>query len=200
MLVKVALFDFDNTISHGDTIVSLLKYYCFKHPLSVVNFIKVGILYIGYLLHISSFESAKSALLFPLAHMHDEELEWFYHNKVEPEYYLNVVEELRKKKEAGYIVIVCTASSEVYMKYNSLPIDHLIGTKTNGNKIIGKNCKNAHKVDYINDYLKEKDYVIDYDHSYAYSDSKSDLPMLSMVKNRIRVEKKTGNMTTWEGI
>lgn len=197
MKVKVALFDFDNTISHGDTIVNLLKYYCLKHPLSILNFFKVGALYIGYKLHLNSFEAAKSAMLFPLAHMDDRELEWFYHNKVEPEYYLNVVDELKKRQDEGCIVIVCTASSEIYMKYNSLPIDHLIGTRTDGQKVIGKNCKGAHKVDYINEYLQEHGYEIDYDHSYAYSDSKSDMPMLSMVKNRIRVELKTGNLTAW---
>lgn len=197
MIVKVALFDFDNTVCSGDSINRLLVYYCSKHPLSIFNFILLIFKSIGYLLKIVSYEQLKSTILFPLEHMSDQELKTFYINKVKPHYYNNVVEEMKKKKEDNYHIILCTASSEVYMKYNDLPIDKLIGTKTNGHTIIGKNCKGKHKVTLINEYLKENNLEIDYDNSYAYSDSKSDFPMLEMVKNRIRIELKTGNIISW---
>lgn len=197
MKVKVALFDFDNTICQGDSINRLLLYYIKKHPLSVFNFVKVPFVYLAYLLHLITFEKVKSTILFPLKHLNDKQLETFYKEKVEPHYYQNVVKELEEKKAEGYVVIICTASSEVYMKYNQLPIDILIGTKTKGSQIIGKNCKNQHKVVLINEYLQNNHYTIDYDHSYAYSDSISDKPMLEMVKNQIRIELKTGKMMTW---
>ena len=61
--------------------------------------------------------------------------------------------------------------------------------------MIGKNCKNAEKVVRLNIVLKQLGLEIDYDNSYAYSDSLHDIPMLKMVKNRIRINKKNGEMT-----
>ncbi len=196
MIKKVALYDFDNTVAKGDSIVKLLIDNITKHPLHIFNFFKVGILYILYLCHLSSFEKAKSALLFPLNDMDEQQLETFYNNKIVPTYYPNVVETMQHYHDEGYIVILCTASSEAWMKYNQLPIDKLIGTKTkpHSSEIIGLNCKNQHKIDLIMDYLHSIDVEIDYDNSYAYSDSDSDIPMLSLVKNRKRVLLKTGQI------
>lgn len=199
MKQKLALFDFDNTVCQGDSIKRLLKYYLQKHPLSVFHFLKVGILYLGYLLKFNTFEQAKSALLFPLDNMSDQEKESFYKQNIEPYYYKNIVEEMRKRQEEGCIVILCTASSEAYMKYHRLPVDVLIGTITKDDKsqIIGKNCKNEEKVNRIQRYLNENGYTIDYDHSWGYSDSSSDMPMLRLVKNKMRVELKTGTLKRW---
>ena len=81
MLKKVALYDFDNTIASGDTIVRLLKYDLKKQPVHFFYFFKVAFYYFLYLLHISSFEKAKSALLFPLDHMDNSQLKTFYENQ-----------------------------------------------------------------------------------------------------------------------
>jgi Haloacid Dehalogenase superfamily, subfamily IB, phosphoserine phosphatase-like len=197
MKVKVALFDFDNTIYQGDSINQLLKYYILHHPFSIFYLVRSLVLYIGYKLKINSFIALKSSLLFPIDKMSDKELECFYQENIIPRYYLHVVDELKRKKEEGYKVIICTASCEAYMKYHQLPIDCLIATQTRGSQIIGKNCKNEHKVTLINQYLKDKNYEIDFDHSYAYSDSYSDMPMLNMVKNKVRIELKTGKIMEW---
>ncbi|MCD7840747.1 MAG: haloacid dehalogenase-like hydrolase [Erysipelotrichaceae bacterium] len=196
MIKKVALYDFDNTVAKGDSIIKLLIDNITKHPLHIFKFFKVGILYILYLCHLSTFEKAKSALLFPLNDMDEQQLETFYNNKVVPSYYPNVIETMQQHRDDGYIVILCTASGEAWMKYNQLPIDKLIGTKTkpHSSEIIGFNCKNQHKIDFIMDYLHSIDVEIDYDNSYAYTDSDSDIPMLSLVKNRKRVLLKTGQI------
>ncbi|MCD8028499.1 MAG: haloacid dehalogenase-like hydrolase [Erysipelotrichaceae bacterium] len=196
MIKKVALYDFDNTVAKGDSIVKLLIDNITKHPLHIFKFFKVGIIYILYLCHLSTFEKAKSALLFPLNDMDEQQLELFYNDKIVPTYYPNVVETMQQYHDNGYIVILCTASSEAWMKYNQLPIDKLIGTKTkpHSSEIIGKNCKNQHKIDLIKEYLDSINVQIDYDNSYAYSDSDSDIPMLSLVKNRKRVLLKTGQI------
>lgn len=196
MIKKVALYDFDNTVAKGDSIVKLLIDNITKHPLHIFKFFKVGIIYILYLCHLSTFEKAKSALLFPLNDMDEQQLELFYNDKIVPTYYPNVVETMQQYHDNGYIVILCTASSEAWMKYNQLPIDKLIGTKTkpHSSEIIGKNCKNQHKIDLIKEYLDSINVQIDYDNSYAYSDSDFDIPMLSLVKNRKRVLLKTGQI------
>ncbi len=196
----VALFDFDDTIAKGDTVVKFLKYDLKKKPYNIVRYIPIGFNYLLHKCHLKSFEKTKSSLLYPLDYMSDEELKSFYHDYVIPSYYPHMVEELKKRKEEGCVVIVCTASVEAYMKYIDLPIDCLIGTKTKRKDnhetrmIEGENCKNSAKVKRIQDYLKSKDIEIDYDHSYGYSDSDHDIPMLSLVKNKIRVNKSTGQM------
>lgn len=200
MLKPVALFDFDNTIAQGDTIVRLLEYDLKKHPWHIYRFMISGFYYILYLLHLSSFEKAKSQLLFPLDYMNDQQLQTFYHDQVEPYYYPEVLQQLKKHKANGYIVIVCTASSEAYMQYHTLPIDAMIGTRTErinhrpSSHIFGKNCKGKNKVPRILDYLHEHDIEIDYDNSYAYSDSRSDIPMLELVKHKKRVLLKSGKI------
>lgn len=201
---KVALFDFDNTLATGDSIVRLLKYDIKKHPLHLFYFIKVAIYYTLYLLHLSSFEKAKSTLLFPLLSMNDEDLKYFYETCIMPTYYLNVVEKMQQRKDEGYLVILCTASIEAYMQYHDLPVDKLIGTKTKRvndrwiPEIIDKNCKKHQKVIYIEEYLNSCNMEIDYDNSYGYSDSNDDIPMLELVKNKKRVLLKTGKIVDFK--
>lgn len=197
MKQKFAFFDFDDTLIQGDSIRYLLDYYIKKHPLSFFCLIKVGILYIGYKMKICSFTKAKSAILFPVKNMTNEELEYFFDHHVADKYYQNVVTELKEKKEQGYMVCIVSASVEAYLQYCKLPVDYIIGTKVERNtgKVLGKNCKNEAKVERIQAILKEKDWQIDYENSYAYSDSTHDIPMLSLVKNRVKINKKNGEMS-----
>ncbi|WP_028043156.1 HAD family hydrolase [Candidatus Stoquefichus massiliensis] len=196
MLQKVALFDFDNTVAQGDSIARLLEYDIMKHPGHIIYFFKVAYYYVLYLLHLSSFEKAKSAILFPLNYMSEEDMQCFYKACIQPTYYPNIVEEMKKKKEDGYLVILCTASVEAYMQYNDLPIDCLLATQTqpHSNIVIGKNCKDGEKIHRIQNYLKSLNIEIDYENSYGYSDSDSDIPMLSLIKHKKRVMLKTGKL------
>ncbi|MST90103.1 HAD-IB family hydrolase [Sharpea azabuensis] len=199
--VKCAFFDFDNTIAKGDTIFKLLVYTIKKHPLTIVRFLLTILYGIGYILHLVSKEKLKETILFPLDLFNSEELKTFYQEKVVPSYYPHMVQELQKRKDEGYLVFLVTASSEAYMRFNELPIDILMGTQTEiidgeyTSHIVGKNCKDAHKVERINAYLEKNNLSIDYEHSYGYSDSTSDIPMLKLVKNRVRISKKDGSMS-----
>ena len=101
MLTKFAFFDFDDTLIHGDSGGKLLKYYLKKHPLSVFKLFKVVYHYALYLLKIEPLNKAKSAWLYPLDKMSDQEIEKFYQEELEPCYYLNVIEELKKTPPDG---------------------------------------------------------------------------------------------------
>lgn len=46
----------------------------------------------------------------------------------------------------------------------------------------------------LNEYLEKESFEIDYENSYAFSDSKSDLDMLSLVKNAYYVNKSDGEI------
>ena len=160
MLTKFAFFDFDDTLIHGDSGGKLLKYYLKRHPLSVFRLLKVVYHYALYLLKIEPLNKAKSAWLYPLDYMNDQEIEKFYQEELEPCYYLNVIEELKKKKAEGYIIYICSASAEAYLRFCKLPVDEILGTKTliKENKytsqMLGNNCKNEEKVKRIQEVMK----------------------------------------------
>lgn len=204
MKTKFAFFDFDDTLIHGDSGRKLLKYYIKKHPLSAFRLLKVVYHYILYVLKLEPLNHAKSAWLYPLDFMSEKETADFYKTCLETSYYPQVVAELKKKKEEGYTIYICSASVEAYLRFCRLPVDEIMGTKTeiiNGrytSKMIGKNCKNEEKVKRINEVIKNHNLEIDYDLSYAYSDSLHDIPMLSMVKNRIKIDTKDGHMSVFE--
>ena len=107
-------------------------------------------------------------------------------------------------KAEGYIIYICSASAEAYLRFCKLPVDEILGTKTliKENKytsqMLGNNCKNEEKVKRIQEVIKNHNLEIDYDLSYAYSDSLHDIPMLKMVKNRIKIDTKDGHMSTFE--
>lgn len=201
MKQKFAFFDYDDTLIHGDSGKALLKYYLKRNPLAVFKLLKVVVLFPPSLIGLVKFQSAKSAWLFPMDYLSDKELEEFYQTCLIPKYYDNVIEELKNKKNNGYLVYICSASIEGYLRFCDLPVDGILGTKTKivdgkyTSKVIGKNCKNEEKVVRLNAVIKELGLEIDYDNSYAYSDSTHDIPMLKMVKNRVRINKKNGEMT-----
>lgn len=198
---KFAFFDFDDTLIHGDSGSALLKYYLKKHPLAAFRLLKIAVLFLLYLMKIVKFQTAKSSWLFPMDKLSDEELNDFYQTCLVPKYYDNVVAELKNKKAQGYKVYICSASIEGYLRFCTLPVDGILGTKTkikNGrytSQMIGKNCKDSEKVIRLNAIIKQLGVEIDYENSYAYSDSTHDIPMLKMVKNRVRINKKNGEMT-----
>ena len=111
---------------------------------------------------------------------------------------------LKKKKAEGYTIYICSASVEAYLRFCKLPVDEILGTKTDikdgkyTSQMIGKNCKNEEKVKRIQEVIKNHNLEIDYDLSYAYSDSLHDIPMLKMVKNRIKIDTKDGHMSSFE--
>ena len=110
----------------------------------------------------------------------------------------NIFKDLKSK---GYYILLISASPECYLKYfeDEDFIDGVIGTKfefINGrfiNKISGLNCKGEEKVERINTFLQEHDLIIDKENSVAYSDSLSDAPMFSLVKNAYLINSKNSN-------
>lgn len=201
MKQKFAFFDFDDTLIHGDSGKALLKYYLKKRPLAAYKLLKVVVLFPLYLMGIVSFRTVKSSWLFPMDKLSDDEIKEFYQCCLVSKYYLNVIEELKNKKNQGYIIYICSASIEGYLRFCDLPVDGILGTKTeivNGrytSKMIGKNCKNEEKVRRLNEVIRGLGLEIDYENSYAYSDSLHDIPMLKMVRNRVKINKKNGEMT-----
>lgn len=192
-----AIFDIDYTIINNDSMFSMLFFAIKKKPIIVLYIPIILVKIILALLKIINIKIAKEAIYLPLRYLTERELEEFYDNVLLKKINLEVMERLKFHKEQGCHILLISASPEIYLKYfnkNSY-IDMVIGTRlktVNGkytNKICGENCKGAEKVNRIQHYLKENDLEIDFENSFGYSDSLSDKPMLSLVKNRYKVNK-----------
>ena len=196
---KYCFFDFDNTLVPKDSMGRLIPFCIKKYPSTIIRLLPIAFYGILYGLKIINFIPLKEKILFPLAILSKDELREFYETCLIQNYFTNVVEELKKKKEEGYIIYLVSASPELYLQYTDLPVDVIIGTRAtveNGKVVIhGKNCKGKDKVERIQEFIDLSD--IDYENSYGYSDSESDLPMLRLCKHMIHILKKDGTMTTF---
>ena len=172
-----AIFDVDDTIINGDSMFLSIFFAMKKKPWIILYFPIILIKVILYLLGIIDKKTVKESFYFPLKF-------------------------LKQHKDQGCHILLVSASPEIYLRYfkKNNSIDGVIGTvlqDVNGkytNKIKGENCKGIEKVKRINQYLKENNLEIDFKKSFAYSDSLSDKPMLSLVKNKYKVNRSQGEV------
>ncbi|WP_054958397.1 HAD family hydrolase [Paenibacillus dakarensis] len=189
MAQKVALFDVDKTIIHKDSMFQFVMYGIQKKPSSFYFLFLIVIYSVLYKLHLMKAETAKSSYFRFIKMMNEEDLKLFFETKILPNVYPGALSEMQNKKKDGYHILLVTASPYAYMKYFEQldVVDGVIGTNLikSGEQfthlIDGNNCKGEEKVTRIQGYLQEKGITIDYDHSCAYSDSLSDMPMLELV-------------------
>lgn len=199
--MKLALFDFDNTLIQGDSIGHVLKYYFMKYPYKVFYFLHIGVLYLGYSLRLFGFDVVKTQMWQCWYNLSEQQQKECIQKYIEPYYYDSIFKELEDLKKDGYCVLIVSASIEDYLEALQLNVDGIIGTRVqcDGRKIVKviHNCIGGHKVPLIEAYLK--DHSIDYDQSCSvgYSDSKMDYLMLQMVAIRYRVMLKTGIKTDY---
>jgi len=198
---KFAFFDFDDTLLKHDSMGHLYIYFMRKNPLKIYRCLILGIKSFLYFLKLIPFKTVKEELIYPISQMTDEQLTCFYKENLIPRYYQNVLKQLNQHVQDGYHVWLVSASPEAYLFYTDLKVEKIIGTKIERknnrwtNHIISKNCKREEKVERIKKELELMNLEIDYENSFGYSDSDSDLPMLNLVKNRVRINKKNGEMS-----
>lgn len=197
MKIPFAIFDVDHTLINGDSMFSMLFFAISKKPILIfytpIILVKIAL----YFFKVIDVKNAKEAIYLPLKYLTEKELEEFYNQVLLKKINQKVMRKLNFHKEQGCHILLVSASPEAYLQYflNNSSIDAIIGTKLKmldgkyTNKIHGKNCKGIEKLSRIKQYLNENNLEIDFDNSFAYSDSLSDKPMLSLVKNRYKVKK-----------
>lgn len=198
MKTNFAIFDVDYTILNGDSMLLMLIFGIKKRPLIIFYIPIILVKTVFSLLGIIDKKIAKDAINIPLRYLKEEEVEQFYNDVLLKKINVEVMKCLKKHKEDGCYVLLASASSESYLNYFAEDdyIDVVIGTRVNkiNNKIEDENCKGIEKVKRINAYLEENNLEIDFENSFAYSDSLSDKPMLTLVKNRYKVNKIKGTI------
>lgn len=198
---KIALFDIDKTIISKDSMFSLMQYTFKYHPTTrkgTLKFVRYGIKYVLKQINTKAVKEAAFACINELT---VEELKDFYSKEITKYFYKDALEKIKELKKQGYIVLLITASPECYMRYFAEleGVDDVIGTVLESregkfiNTILGENCKGIEKVKRIQHWLEERQVEIDYENSYAFSDSMSDLPMFKLVKNAYLINNRRAN-------
>lgn len=199
----VLLLDIDYTVINTDSMIDFMKYSLKKKTLNtIIKIPYIMVVLFLYLIKVVSLKKAKETVFYPIVDYTEKELEEFFKCKIQPRINRNMIDIIEESKNKDDYILMITASPYAYMKYFKKYgyADEVIGTQfvynneSYKNKIIGNNCKGEEKIIRINEILREVNIDIDYENSFAYSDSKHDIPMLSMVKNGYLVNKKDGQV------
>ena len=211
-----AFFDFDDTLSKGDSIFPFLLY-CIKRGLTPkTQLFKAAAGFLRWKIQPSSGRAVKEMTLsFIKGHTVDEMdaiARDFFRDVQQKFFFEDAAPELFRLREQGVKIVVVSASSDLYMKVlpEFLPVDAVISTvcevqdgRYTGK--IGKNCKGEEKVARINAWLQAQSLSIDKEKSAGYGDSPSDAPMLLLTAKPTLVNPKRkllkrlpeGNIVHW---
>ncbi|WP_240471536.1 HAD family hydrolase [Rubritalea marina] len=194
-----ALFDLDQTLIPWDTQLLFCNYIIRKEPLRVL-YILGFIPFLPFAKWLGP-ETMKRIFLNYLAGMDSQKLDGYARDFVDTlqpaDIYDEIKAELDKHKEAGQLVILNSASPEIWVKYiaEKFEVDHYFGTRVDyGSRIslfpdiIGSNNKGGVKIKRMQHLFPEgwsKGDVLP--NSSGYSDSHADLPMLMLCERNIMV-------------
>lgn len=191
-----ALFDFDGTLSKGDSILPFL-WYCFRHKAATgKDLYRAAWAYIDYALKILDDTQAKQeamAFLKGKTQAETEALaEGFYQEKLNKMIFPQGIWEIQKCREEGLEVVIISASPDAYMTVleKKLGVQGVIATQCEKDEtgaytgaLASKNCRDYEKTLRIAAWLQEKGDALDEEASRSYGNSTGDLPMLQMTQN-----------------
>jgi len=207
---KLAFFDFCDTLvsfQTADAFIDYVRqnegnfYMKFMNTISIVTTKIKLITVLNKLFPYSGF--SKKIKLLQLRGLSFEKLdnlaEMYYKALIKPNLIVPVLSEMKRVRQKGYEVCIVSAGYSVYLKYfaKEYNIKHLIATKIKFNRkdskclgaISGKDCIHIEKINRINSYFDSQE--LDYKNSISFSDSISDMPLLSMTGKGVVVSKIT---------
>lgn len=193
MKEKLAIFDVDYTLTKRETLVEFYFFMIKKNPKFIKYLPKSIFSSIFYVFKIYDASKAKKTFIRFIDGIEENEMKKivkeFYETRLSKILYKDAIDTIKKMKIQGYKIYLISASAEFYLNefYNIKEVDKVIGTrfiKENGlhrNKISGENCKGEEKVKRLKEVLKRENIEIDFENSYMFSDSLSDLPLFNLV-------------------
>ncbi len=194
-----ALFDFDGTLIDGDSIVRFC-HYAYRQGLCTKNQLAEGAGAAAlYAVGLKTAEQSKMAALAFIVGKSEGELRAlssrFYREALRPRLRREGLVELEARRKSGPVLLL-TASPSFYLEplKEELGLEAVIGTRMDMGPdgkatglICGENCKGLQKPLRLAEYLAAQGDRLDYDTSYAYGDSLSDLPMLDLCGHKVAV-------------
>lgn len=210
MKEKVALFDFCETLVKFQSADRFVFFVCNHYPNAqtkrdeqIYNILKKShiITLFSTLLPHSSLN--KRIILFRLRGFTRKQLqqcaELYYKREIQPHLIIPVIEELQKLQHEGYRIILVSGGYDLYLEYfaKDYGIEDIISTKIQFNsdevctgRMMGKDCLWDNKLTMLHQYMDDKHIEIDSGYSMAFSDSRSDMPLLMSVKQPVVVYRK----------
>lgn len=199
---KFALFDFDDTLARGDSILPYLLY-CIKGGIAPWTVLPASMAaYVRWRIQPTYASQAKQTSLSFIkgrsAQEMDEVARGFFRERLLSRVFAQGVQELERLKKEGYTILIVSASPDVYMRVlpEFLPVETVLSTccrlDQNGcyTGEVGDNCKGQEKVARLLRYLTDTEQTLDRAASCAYGDSPSDMPMLQMVDQPVLIHPK----------
>ena len=197
--MKLALFDLDNTLLAGDSDHAWGDWLCKWGILDKAHYkAKNDEFYERYQ---AGTMDVKEYLNFSLAilgkasikQLHEWQLQ-FMRDTIEPMILKKGEELLEQHRKEGHKLVIITATNRFITEpiAKRLGVNNLIATECEmkdghyTGRSTGVPCYQEGKVTRLNDWLKQNN--ADLEGSYFYSDSKNDLPLLSLVENPIAVD------------
>ena len=182
-MIKINLFDFDETIYDGDSTVDFFKFIFKKKPITILWLFVMLLFVILYGLKIINKTKMKETFykIFTFVEINDELLDefWKSHDYKIKKFYID------RKHDKDIII---SASPEFLLRpiCNKLGVMDMIASKVDPKtgKYDGINCHDVEKVRRLNEKYK------DYEVLESFSDSlKSDRPILELAKDAYLVKK-----------
>lgn len=191
-----AFFDFDGTLIPGDSIAAFVRYARKRGIMLRKEFFRALLAAAGYVLGLKSAADSKNAALrfrMDLSPADREALDRdFVGDCLLPRVYPQAKKCLDFHRQAGRETVLVTASTENYMRIvaKALGFSALLATPLHPDGTVGENCKGEEKPRRIRAWLQETGRKADFASSFAYGDSKSDLPMLRLCGHPVQVNPK----------
>ncbi len=206
---KVALFDFCETLVKFQTADRYVQYVCDNSDNRAIRR-KLKAYRWGYnsqLIPVASMlfphsSINKRLILNRLRGFDKETLESlakdYYSSQIRPNLIGDTVSDLRRLQQDGFRIILLSGGYDIYLKYfaEEFGISDIISTSIGFKNNIstgtfcGIDCLFDNKIKMLEEYCRQNNIEIDRRNSFSYSDSKSDLPMLNYVGNRVVVHRK----------
>lgn len=193
MKEKLAIFDVDFTLTKRETLVEFYFFMMKKNPKLIRYLPKSIFSSVFYVLKIHDASKLKKTFIRFIDGIEENEMKKivkeFYEKRLSKILYKDAIDTIKKMKAQGYKIYLISASAEFYLSelYNIGEVDKVIGTRftlENGlhrNEIFGENCKGEEKVKRLKEVLKNENIQVDFENSYMFSDSLSDLPLFNLV-------------------
>ncbi len=204
---KIALFDFCDTLvdfQTGDAFIDFIRENTDKKRAIIIEKFRLLLIKIKFFSILNRFlpnnNWHKRLKLFQLKGITKNEIEHlsllYYTEQIKPHLITRIIQELQQYKSYGYSIYIVSGGFSDYIVHfcKEFEINKPIATDIkykNGiclGIIDGIDCMNAKKIDKIKEVLDLSN--VDIEQSVAYSDSITDLPLLTLVKNGFVVSKK----------
>lgn len=194
--VRLALFDFDGTLIPGDSVVLYLQFARKKGWVNRKEYASALWAAVRYGLgRMSAEESKTAALRFrkkmdadAISHLDAE----FVDTALLPRLFPQGRERVARHRREGFVLLLVSASTDNYMELVSrrLGFDGVLASPLAPDGAVRQNCKGEEKVRRVNAWLSARGLQADFAASFAYGDSKSDLPMLRLCGHPVQVNPK----------